>query len=62
MTVLYLEGIKNADDYQNFMISAFEKNLATDGAFEATLSSFKVGADNKAESTQEESLRMKIVV
>merc|ERR1712091_127057 len=55
-------GIKDSGEYDKFILSLFEKNLAIEGAFESEVQKFKLGADQKVENSDAESLRLRIVV
>jgi len=55
LTILYLENIKDASNYDKFILTLFEKNLAVEGTFESTIQRFtKAADDEKVTSTDDE--------
>jgi hypothetical protein len=62
LTILYLENIKDSAEFDKFVLALFEKNLATEGSFESQMQRYKLGADEKMTSSEEESTRLKLVV
>jgi len=47
LTQLYLENIKDAAEFDKYVLGLFEKNLAMEGSFESQLRRYNMGADDK---------------
>jgi len=62
LTQLYLENIKDATEFDKFVLGLFEKNLAMEGSFESTLRRYNMGADDKMGTDTTESTRLRLVV
>lgn len=61
LTILYLENIKDSAEYDKFVLSLFEKNMAVEGSFDAQMQSYKSGADDKVTSSDGDLINLKIV-
>jgi hypothetical protein len=61
LTVLLLENIKDSGEYDKFVLSLFEKNLAVEGSFHAQVQRFFFGADDKVVNQEEENITMRLV-
>lgn len=61
LTILYLENIKDSAEYDKFVLSLFEKNLAIEGSFEAQVQRYSKGADDKVQSTEAENIYLKLI-
>lgn len=63
LTILYLENIKDTASYDKFILHLFEKNLAVEGTFEATVQKFTKAQEEKGvTSSEDEQTRIKLVV
>ena len=62
LTQLYLENIKDAAEFDKFVLGLFEKNLALEGTFESQLRRYNMGADDKMGEDTTESTRLRLVV
>jgi len=47
LTMLYLDNVKDAGEYDKYVLNLFEKNLAVEGAFEAQMQRYHYGSDDK---------------
>jgi chromosome segregation ATPase len=62
LTVLYLNHISDPGEYDKFVLSLFEHNLAVEGSFEAEMQKYHYGADDKLVVGEEENISLKLVV
>jgi hypothetical protein len=62
LTQLYLENIKDAAEFDKFVLGLFEKNLAMEGSFESQLRRYNMGGDEKLATDTTETTRLRIVV
>merc|ERR1719331_1207267 len=62
LTVLYLNHISDPGEYDKFVLSIFEHNLAIEGSFEAEMQKYHYGADDKLVVGEEENISLKLVV
>lgn len=58
MTILYLENLRDAGEFDKYVLGLFENNLLVDAAVEATLRVAK----KDAEASTDEAKRLKLVV
>lgn len=61
LTVLMLENLKDSGEYDKFLLSLFEKNLAVEGSFQAQVQRYFFGADDKVINQEEENVTMRLV-
>jgi chromosome segregation ATPase len=61
LTVLLLENVKDAQEYEKFFLGCFEKNLIVEGAFQAQVNRYYFGADDKVVNQEEENITMRLV-
>jgi hypothetical protein len=62
LTQLYLENVKDSAEFDKFVLTCFEKNLAVEGSFMSQLQRYSQGADEKMTSSEEEAVQLRMVV
>jgi len=62
LTTLILENIKDSGEYDKFVLSLFEKNMAVENYFLSQVQRYYMGADDKIVNQEDEYVMMRLVV